>query len=78
MIQVGTMVQVRIDGTDEEPVLRPGFVLAVHSPTSLRLHILMNLWDDELAGQLPDYGGGIQWIATLDQGTAVAQWRLPS
>ena len=78
MIQVGTMVQVRIDGTDEEPILRPGFVLHVHSATSLRLHILMNLWDDELAGQLPDYGGGYQWITTLDQGTAVAQWRLPS
>jgi hypothetical protein len=39
------------------------------------VRVFMDVGDDQYMGTLPDYGGGLDWLATLPEGDAVAEWR---
>ena len=72
---VGSICLVRVAGTGAAPVLRPAICIADVAPTMATVRVFMDVGDDQYMGTLPDYGGGLDWLATLPEGGAVAEWR---
>lgn len=81
----GRTVFVRIGGTDDEPVIRPGFVVQVWNSTCVNVQLQLDgtndrRWTDSEGKPLfteEQLSRGSAWLTSIVEGNAIREWRWP-